>query len=91
MKAKSAVNTSCATIVAVCCLVLAAGCTDRRSELRLIEPRLSIDRKIATEFATLMQDRSSVSVTLVPSVDATQTGIEALLADIPAQLLSSRD
>jgi hypothetical protein len=62
-------------------LVALSGCSDRADRLRLIEPRLPIDKAIAREFANLLDEESSVSVTLVPSIDSHQSGIEALIAD----------
>ena len=60
--------------------VCVAGCEQYDSELRLIEPRLAIDNTIAAEFSTLMDEESSVEITLVPSLDQTESSMEALLA-----------
>jgi hypothetical protein len=65
-------------IVAVCLL---AACADRRENLRLIEPRLPVDRAIAGNFASLLDEESSISITLVPPADNDEPSIEALLAD----------
>lgn len=62
-------------------LVALTGCSDRADKLRLIEPRLDIDKTIAQEFANLLDEESSVSVTLVPSINSHQSGIDALIAD----------
>ncbi len=65
-------------IVVVCLL---AACTDRREKLRLIEPRLPVDRGIAGNFASLLDEESSISITVVPPADDDEPSIEALLAD----------
>ena len=65
-------------IVAVCLL---AACTDRRENLRLIEPRLPFDRSIAGNFASLLDEESSISITVVPPANDDEPSIEALLAD----------
>ena len=66
------------SIVTVCLL---AACTDRRESLRLIEPRLPVDSQIAGEFASLLDEESSISITMVPPANAEEPSIEALLAD----------
>jgi hypothetical protein len=75
----SAIRSS-AIILISAALVLPA-CTNDRPELRLIEPRLPVDRNIATEFAALMEDKSSISVTMVPSAGNLETSTDALLSD----------
>jgi len=65
-------------IVTVCLL---AACTDRRERLRLIEPRLTVDSRIAGQFASLLDEESSISITVVPPASVEEPSIEALLAD----------
>jgi len=60
---------------------LFSACTDDRPELRLIEPRLEVDRKIANDFATIMEERSAVSVTMVAPASNLETSTQALLSD----------
>lgn len=69
-----------ATICAGAAL-LAAGCSDGRHELRMFEPVAEIDRKIAGEFAAVMQDQSPISIELVGGSTDRQPAIDALLAD----------
>jgi hypothetical protein len=57
------------------------SCSKRTAELRLIEPRLPFDHEVATRFATLLDEQSSVSVELVPSIDVNESAMDALLAD----------
>ena len=59
--------------------LLVGSCGKYDSELLLIEPRLAIDNTIAEEFATLMDEESSVQITLVPSLDESKSSIDALL------------
>lgn len=62
-------------------LILLSACTADRPELRLIEPRLAVDRNIANDFAALMQERSSISVVVVASASNEETSIAAMLSD----------
>lgn len=57
-----------------------AGCDRYGNDLRLIEPRLDIDRIIAEEFATLMDEKSSIEIMLVPSLSDDEGALDALLA-----------
>jgi len=57
------------------------SCGQRTAELRLIEPRLPFDLKIARNFAELLDAESSVDVELVPSIDFSESSMAALLAD----------
>ncbi|MBT8077866.1 MAG: hypothetical protein KJO31_04780 [Gammaproteobacteria bacterium] len=59
---------------------LVASCERQAAELRLIQPRLEFDAQVATEFADLLDAESSVNVEVVPSVDNTESEIDALLA-----------
>ena len=61
--------------------LLFSACTGDRPELRLIEPRLPVDQKIANDFAQLMEDKSSISVSIVPFASNEETSTEALLSD----------
>jgi TRAP-type uncharacterized transport system substrate-binding protein len=70
-----------AALAGIVTAFLIAACSDQRPELRLIEPRLEVDRNIARDFAKLMEDRSSVSVSIVASSGIEETSIDALLSD----------
>lgn len=59
---------------------LLAGCGQPRNELRLVTPRLAIDREIAEQFAALLDEQSSVEVRLVPSHDINMTALDVLEA-----------
>lgn len=78
LKTRSKPGLALCGIVAFCLL---AACTDRRENLRLIEPRLKVDRPIAGKFASLLDEESSISITLVPPADKEEPSLEALLAD----------
>ena len=66
--------------LALCAGILLLGaCTRSDYRLRIIEPRLGVDQAIAREFATLLNEESNIEVTVVPSVDSEQTGLQALL------------
>lgn len=69
------------TLSCVIAAFFLVACSDHRPELRLIEPRLSVDRGIANDFADLMEDKSSISVTIVASAGHDESSINALLAD----------
>ena len=62
-------------------LTLVNACSKGTQELRMAEPRLEFDRAIAAEFAELMNEQSSIKVTLVPTAEAGLSGIDALLSD----------
>lgn len=67
-------------VIAACLLITA--CSKSEHELRLIQPRLAIDQKIATDFAGVMSEHSSIRIELVDhDEDLQRSGIEALLAD----------
>ena len=68
-------------LLTVVAAFLFVACSDRRPELRLIEPRLPLDRNIANSFAALMEEKSSMSVTIVASSSYQETSIDALLSD----------
>lgn len=68
-------------VLGILAVLLFSACTGDRPELRLIEPRLEVDRRIANDFAALMEDKSAVSVTIVPSASNQESSIEALLSD----------
>ena len=70
---------SLATLLTIAVLLSACGRPD--SELRLITPRLPIDKEIAEQFAALLDEESSVDVVLVPSPDINMTALDALEAD----------
>lgn len=69
------------TLSCVIAALFLAACGDPRPDLRLIEPRLPVDRGIASDFAELMEEKSSISVTIVASAGNDETSIGALLAD----------
>ena len=46
----------------------------------MIEPRLEVDRQIASEFAAIMNEKSSISVVTVAARDRSEPSIEALLS-----------
>lgn len=62
-------------------VVAMTSCSKRTAELRLIEPRLPFDEKVATNFATLLDAESSVNVEIVPSIDMNESAMDALLAN----------
>jgi TRAP-type uncharacterized transport system substrate-binding protein len=74
-------TTTRAALLGIVTAFLVAACSDHRLELRLIEPRLDVDRNIARSFAELMEDKSSVSVSIVASSGSEETSIDALLSD----------
>jgi len=78
LKQQNNVGIALCALVAVCLL---AACTDRRENLRLIEPRLPLDSRIAGNFASLLDEESSISITLVSPANDEEPSIEALLAD----------
>lgn len=65
------------TTLLIAMLTLAA-CGKAGTELRLVTPRLPVDREIAEQFAALLDEESAVHVTLVPSPDANMTALDAL-------------
>jgi len=69
------------TLSCIIALFFLAACGDPRPDLRLIEPRLPVDREIANDFADLMEETSSISVTIVASAGNDETSLGALLAD----------
>jgi len=69
------------TAIGLLAVLLFSACSDDRTELRLIEPRLPVDQKIANDFAQLMEDKSSISVSIVPFASNEETSTEALLSD----------
>lgn len=79
MKAAPVTSTTLALILP--CMLL-ASCSKSEHELRMIKPRLEVDQKIATDFARVMNERSSIRIELEDHDENLQrTGIEALLAD----------
>ena len=78
MNAQSACRTVVLGIVGASTLL---ACSERRPELRLIEPRLDVDRQIANEFVTIMNEKSSISLITVAARDINEPSIEALLSD----------
>ena len=68
-------------LLGVVAAFLIVACSDRRPELRMIEPRLPVDRNIANNFAALMEEKSAISVTIVASSSNQETSIDALLSD----------
>ena len=69
------------TLSCVIAALFLTACSDPRPDLRLIEPRLPVDRGIANDFADLMEEKSSISVTVVASAGLDESSISALLAD----------
>lgn len=69
------------TAIGLLAAILFSACTGDRPELRLIEPRLAVDQKIANDFALLMEEKSSISVTIVPFANNEETSTDALLSD----------
>lgn len=54
------------------------ACEQDPTELRLITPKSPVSQEIARDFANLLDDESSVRITLVPAPDGEQTVLEAL-------------
>jgi hypothetical protein len=69
------------TALGLLAVFLFSACTGDRPELRLIEPRLTVDQKIANDFALLMEEKSSISVSVVPFASNEETSTDALLSD----------
>lgn len=61
-------------------LCLLAACSRGTTELKLVVPRLEIDRTIAEELARLLDENSAVDITLVDSPDPEKTSLEALIS-----------
>ena len=68
--------------IAVLVLVLLGACGRSADELRLIVPRSPIDQQIAEKLARLLDEESSVSVTLVPNPNPQTSGLAALEAGL---------
>jgi len=54
------------------------ACEQAPTELRLITPKSPLGQKIATDFANLLDDESSVNIMLVPAPEDDQTVLESL-------------
>lgn len=68
-------------VVLVTALITIAGCTDIDRDLRIAKPVLYIDQKIVTEFSVLMNEQSSISLSIVDLENSEQSVIEALIDD----------
>lgn len=68
-----------------------AACGRPSADLRLVTPRLPIDKEIAEQFAALLDEESSVDVELVPSPDINMTAIEAVEAGYADIALASNN
>lgn len=66
--------------LSLACVFLTGGCSREPVELKLVMPRLPVDRDIATELAELLNEQSSVNVELVESPDTQKAARDALLA-----------
>ena len=69
-------------VVVLAALALLSACGQSRSELRLIVPRLDIDKEIAENLVRLLDEGSSVHVTLVTNPDPETWALAALAAGI---------
>lgn len=69
-----------AVILLVSAALAVAACSDQRPELRLIEPRLEVDRRIAGDLVKVMNEKSSISITTVTAANMNEPSIEALLS-----------
>jgi len=54
------------------------ACERQPAELRLISPKLTVGQEIAKDFAALLDENSSVNVTLIPAPEGGETVLEAL-------------
>lgn len=59
---------------------MVSACGRGSVELKLITPRLAIDKEIAVELANLFDEHSAVNITLVPSPDTQKTARDALIS-----------
>ncbi len=57
------------------------ACERQPAELRLISPKLTVGQEIAKDFVDLLDENSSVNVTLMPAPEGGETVLEALASD----------
>jgi len=66
------------SILLAIALTAIIACEPAPTELRLITPKLPVDREIAEDFAELLGRQSAVRITLVPAPEGEETVLQAL-------------
>jgi uncharacterized protein len=66
------------SILFAAALTAIIACEPTPTELRLITPKLPVDREIAEDFASLLGRHSAVKITLVPAPEGAETVLQSL-------------